>query len=117
MIVSCEPIAYSGADHLVIRVTSDGAGGFYDAFHRNILVTGTGLTSGTSYILNAEIDMNEHVAATSTVPYTFTSVGTNVFVSQGSLPNADVEDINHLTIDANGNITADIFEFRGACRG
>jgi len=40
-----EAIAYSGEDHLVFRVTSDGSGGFYDAIHRNIHVTGTGLTT------------------------------------------------------------------------
>jgi hypothetical protein len=114
VLVGCtEAIAYSGQDHLVVRVTSDASGGFYDAIHRNIQVTGIGLTTGTSYVLNAETNENEHFVGASN----FTVVLEEVFVSQGPLPNANVRIIEHMTIDANGDITSDTFDFNGNCRG
>lgn len=98
---------------MVVRATSDGSGGFYDAIHRNIHATGAGLTSGTDYVLNAEINESEHfVGATN-----FTAVLEEVFVSKGGLPNANVMIIEHMTINANGEVTSDKFDFNGNCRG
>lgn len=107
-----EPIAYSGEDHLLSRVTSDSAGGFYDAIHRNIHVIGTGVTSGTNYVLDAESNVNEHFVGASD----FTAISEEVFVSKGGLPNLAVEIVEHMTVDANGNITSDKFSFSGNCR-
>jgi hypothetical protein len=108
-----EPIAYSGQDHLVSRVTSDSSGGFYDAIHRNVHVTGVGLITGTAYVLNAEQNINEHFVGASN----FTAISDDVFVASGSLPDLHVRIVQHMTIDANGNITSDTFDFNGYCRG
>jgi hypothetical protein len=85
----------------------------------NLHGTGTGLSSGTTYILNAHeaaaenfrglIDPNGAVV--------FTDVQKLEFVSQSSTPNLVGTAKVHFTVNANGTVTVGSTELTTACNG
>jgi hypothetical protein len=107
-----ETVTFSGVDHFTAKVTLDGAGGFHSDFHDNIHVTATG-DQGNSYEGNQEDNapFNGRVAMEQTAPFTFSEI------SKGSAPNFEVHALFHVTVNANGTVTASINTFTSSCRG
>ena len=79
--------------------------------HINMAGTGVGETSGANYTINAADNMDFHVA-----------LGTNNtfaahmnMIGQGNVPNFKVHITGHVTVDANGNVTAFLDNFSQTC--
>jgi hypothetical protein len=107
-----ENVSFSGLDHVTARVTIDGSGGFHLATHDNIHVTGTG-DQGNTYEGNQEDNsvINGRVGVEQTATFTFSEI------SKGSAPNFEVHALFHLTVNANGTVTAFVNNFTAVCRG
>lgn len=108
-------IPVTGFIHLVASSTSDGSGGFHLTVMDNVSqVTGVGSVTGATYhgvggdwfSLNAE------------PPFPFEATQTDVFglISAGATPNLVVTDTLHITVNANGTVTANVVRFSAACR-
>ncbi len=110
-----ENVDISGTDHLVVNETFDGNGGAHISTHENIHVTGTGNTTGASYVgsqsLNSEENDNSGGTITMTLALPFE------LISKGSAPNFLVHALLHITINPNGVVTSSIDTFSEECTG
>jgi|SRR5215469_17277931 len=105
-------ITYSGSDHSVFSIMSDGAGGFHVVEHDNIHVTATD-DQGNSYVGDQSVNntFNARVGVENTFLFTLT------LITQGSAPNVQQIFVSHITINANGTVTAFFTHVGANCPG
>lgn len=97
--------------HVVLAVTSDAAGGFHLAFHRNIEGTGVNAATGTQYVVTQE-DHNEFNVAQGVEQTVLTHFN---LISKGSAPNEVAQILFHITITPDGNVSSFHDSFRIQC--
>jgi hypothetical protein len=108
-------IPVTGSIHLVASSTSDGSGGFHVTVMDNVSqVTGIGSVTGATYHGVG----GDWFALNARPPFPFEATQTDVFglISAGATPNLVVTDTLHITINANGTMTANVARFTVACR-
>jgi hypothetical protein len=107
-----ETVTFNGIDHFTATVTLDGAGGFHTTAHDNVHVTATG-SLGNSYEGNQEdnFEFNGRVGVEQTFGLTFSEI------SRGSAPNFEMHILQHVTVNANGTVTAFLDNITSNCRG
>lgn len=108
-------IAVTGEIHLLASSTSDGAGGFHVKFMDNVSqVTGVGSVSGATY---HGVGGDWFIANVSPpFPAEFTQTDVFGLISAGPAPNFVVTDTLHITVNADGTLTANVARFSIACR-
>ena len=107
-----ETVTFTGVDHYVASVTLNASGGFQSDAHDNIHVTATG-DQGNSYEGNQEehLTINGRVGLVQTLPQTFSEIST------GSAPNFEIHSLMHITVNANGTVTAFVSTYTSSCTG
>ena len=115
--------AEGSIQHVVVRVEDDGDGGFHVRLHRNGRnYSGPGLEwtgsefvpTGTQYRGNSVFNQTVNVRPPFPVAFTVTS---NVRVIQlGSGTNMMFHLLDHFTINANGDVTADLIDSWFVCQ-
>jgi hypothetical protein len=107
-----ENVAFNGIDHVTLSLTFTRSGGFHADVHENIHVTATG-DQGNSYVGNQEDKsvVNGQVGFETTFTNSFSEI------SKGSAPNFEVYEVAHLTVNADGTVTASFDHFTAVCRG
>ena len=108
-----EGVHLTGRLHHLVHFTFDGAGGVHFKFHSSDQgITGTGLTTGDKYqrtgATNSEF--NAKVGEQSTVVDSFNIIG------QGNGNNFLLHVTLHITVNANGTVTAEVFDFSVECK-
>jgi hypothetical protein len=111
-----EHIAYTVTERLDIYIHSDATGGFHGTIHQVFKGTGVGLTSGTNYVISEVIVEEENASATN-LGFEFNSSDNFSLNSQGSMPNERAIVTQHITVNANGNVTVDRFNITDDCKG
>ncbi len=109
-------ISVSGSIHLLATATADGAGGFHVSFMDNVSqVTGVGSVTGATYHGVG----GDWFTANVRPPFPAEFTVTDVFglISADSTPNLIVTDTFHITVNADGTLTANVARFSAACRG
>ncbi|HEY7094446.1 MAG TPA: hypothetical protein VH393_14785 [Ktedonobacterales bacterium] len=110
-------ITLSGEDHLMGTVTDDHAGGVHAIIHQNAHLTGMD-EQGNVYIgndtqeniIDGRFDENgEIVQETDSLPLTVELIG------QGGAPNFTEHVTAHVTLNADGTITAEVIDIRLTC--
>ena len=106
-----EMVTLSGVEHLTVRMTLNGSGGFLLGVHANIHVTATG-NLGNTYVGNQEnnFELNGHVGSETTSTFTFSEI------SQGSAPNFMMSALVHVTVNPDGTVTALVDKFTTECQ-
>jgi hypothetical protein len=106
-----EFVATQAEQLMVFHVTHDADGGLHVHVTTNIQGTGTGLTTGAKYQLSAvaTANFNSNGATEQNLWQDF------VFNGQGSVPNFLVQEEEHFTINANGDVTVDHEQFFTKC--
>lgn len=111
-----EFVSLSGTLHVVTRITIDANGGFHGTAHFNPQgVKGVGLTSGDTYQGNGVTKTTTNIAGAG-FPFTETFVNNFRIIGPGPDNNLLVHQTIHLTINANGDVTADVFVDSAECR-
>lgn len=107
-----ETVTFNGVDHFVASVTLNASGGFQSVAKDNIHVTATG-DQGNRYEGNQEDNFifNGRFGIVQTFPTTFSEI------SAGSAPNFEIHSLFHVTVNANGGVTAFVSTFTASCRG
>jgi hypothetical protein len=110
-----DTITFTGNIHLVIAMTTDASGGFHLHFDNNVSgVTGVGVPSGTTYhgIGGGWFEVNANP------PFPVIATETDVFglISTGSSSNFVVTVTLHMTVNADGSITAQVMRISITCR-
>ena len=110
-----EDIHVVGDAKIVNHAVVDASGGAHFRVMSNLQgVRGTGLTSGRAYRV---VDSESTVFLEGPLPQVTTLVGTLSFVSQGRADNFLGHATTHVTINANGELTADVAIESTECRG
>lgn len=103
-----EDVEISGTIHLVNQTQADGS----LIGHFNYMdVTALGLTSGANYRVNAV----DHLRLSAPFPSDITSVQTFRLISRGSGSNLLIHATYHITINANGEMTASLDNLTTQC--
>ena len=112
---SGEVVLVEGNVHAVIHFTIPDAGGIIGITHFNLQgVTGTGLTTGGTYPAVGVARQTETFAPGG-LPATFTFANNFHLIGPGPNNNLLVHQTFHTTIDANGNVTATLFNTSIEC--
>lgn len=110
-----ELVQYQGRLHVQRRVTDDGDGGFHFGQHLNWVLDGVGLSTGAKYQVNSTRNTSSNIRPP--FPVTFTSVQPIQVIGQGRVPNYVIHVLQHVTVNANGEVTSEKFEFDDKCPG
>jgi hypothetical protein len=108
-----ELVDFTGYFHLSATATSDGAGGFHLDFHDNAQgIKAVGETTGVKYV-GSQAD---HFTLNLTNgAMNATQNGQFQAIAQGTVPNFTVTYLLHITVNANGTITATVDNFNSTC--
>ena len=108
-----EEVVLRGTLHLLFRTTIDNRGGFHSKFHAQPQgLSGVGLTTGDRYRGTGvtQDKFNGRVGST------FTFVNNFNIIGQGPGNNAMIHQNFHVTVNARGQVTAVVDNFRATCR-
>ncbi|WP_141434405.1 hypothetical protein [Bacillus sp. 03113] len=107
-----EVVTLKGRVHYVENLTPDHDGGYHVLLKWNYLnVKGTGVTSGTPYVLTSRDQLVLNIKAGETVTATFN----NHAISLGKAPDFLVHGTYHVTIDAEGNLKTEVSHLKASC--
>ena len=102
-----EDIHVQGSYTIKTTTVLDGNGGVHSRFHFNWAgITGTGLTSGDTYVVPQVISNTDYYHQGG-FPTSGTGTLTFQLVSKGSGENVRVKGVWHFTLNANGELTID----------
>jgi hypothetical protein len=115
---TAEPIIIVGGTlQSIVNSTSDGAGGLHVDIRGSAQdVVAKGGTSGDMYHLSGDF-WSEQTVHDASYPVVLTVVEVHNAVSAGSAEDFIVHIVRHLTIDANGDVTASVETVSAECRG
>src|SRR5919108_1447123 len=102
--VCTELVDFTGEYHIKSSWTASNSGNLHFTFHINAKGTGVGQTSGATYQWNDAIIEVYHDAA---LPFTATLIQTWKLIGQGAADNFVLKARIHVTINANGDVTAE----------
>jgi hypothetical protein len=108
-----ESIELTGTLHILFTATENGSGGFSVSSHFNPqALTGVGDTTGAKYQGTGVTrdNFNLNVGQVSTFVNNFRMIG------QGPGNNLLVHDVTHVTVNAKGVVTAEVFKSSFECR-
>ena len=109
-----EWVAITGEAHYVVSEIEDGAGGYHYILHGNIKGQGVGLDTGDKYQFNDAYNHELNVAADE-FPFEETFRGTLRVIGQGKAPNFLIDYVEHITVNAGGEITVAFSDFEERC--
>ena len=111
-----EIVVFTGNQHLVFSQTSTANGHLSTMIHWNADdVTGIGQYTGFAY--RATGVTQDHVVSNVPLPYTETATNNYHIIGQGQATNMDLKETTHITIDANGNVSAWVADYTLVCHG
>ncbi len=107
----------TGTLQVLVQVTDDAAGGVHVVVDGNAQgVVATGETTGDTYRLAGDFWTEENVAGDG-VPLVVEVVEVHDVLSQGAGDNVIVRLVSHLTVNADGTVTASVDSVSAECRG
>ena len=107
-------IKMTGYLHIVVHTTRDGAGGFHHRAATNLQgISGTGLVSGTDYLMIRTTNISTQ--QTNGAEVTMDVSGTNRLVAKAGEEGFSLHSMTHLTFNADGELTSWAVTFRPSC--
>ena len=115
-VIGCTEEAFvEGTLNTVTHTTTDANGGSHTKLHFNFQGQGEGVSSGDNYVFHSQFDANENF--TDALNTTFTR--TFQIKRQGSATPEDDQEFRalfHVTVNAQGEVTAEVANFEEVCR-
>ena len=109
-----EIVVFTGNQHLVFGQTSTANGHLSTMIHWNADdVIGVG--QYTSYQYRATGVTQDHVVSNAVLPYTETTTNNYHIIGQGQATNMDLKETTHVTVNANGYVTASVTDYTFVC--
>jgi hypothetical protein len=111
-----EWVHLDGYLHIVTHVTFDDEGGLHFREEVNPQnVVGEGLTTGAIYRFSGTVSVVENLRWDHSAE-TFTWIDQHRYIAQGSDANGVMQETFHATINANGEVTAVVDDFKMICQ-
>ncbi|HZG51130.1 MAG TPA: hypothetical protein VEZ40_03245 [Pyrinomonadaceae bacterium] len=117
--VSCdnETVNISGKMHLMAHVTTDARSGRHIVLQINTAsVKGVGASSGSEYVSGATNHDSINDPDTTGGQTEYTTTTKFLLVGKGRLPDMFVKTTMHVTVNANGEVTAQVTKVTAECR-
>lgn len=112
-----EEVYFSGNIHTVSNITLDGSGGFHSENHVNASeISGVGVTTGDKYQATSATNETRYLSGQVGAEYEYTYVSSFQIIGEGTAVNFLVHYRYHLTVNANGEWTADFSNYRAECK-
>jgi len=112
-----ETVSLSGELHTLFFFTHDGTGSLHVVVENNPQgVSGTGLTSGDKYQGTGVTRSDFYVGLPSFTPFIETFVNNFRIIGEGTGNNLLIHETLHITVNANGEVTALFDNFSAECR-
>ncbi|CAH2714684.1 hypothetical protein BACCIP111895_01860 [Neobacillus rhizosphaerae] len=108
-----ESLELNGTINILVEQNNTPSGNFHVTVHSNIHGQGVG-SQGNEYVFNET--SNDHFSTNNRQFENTFNVPIRV-ISKGTAPNFLVHALIHLTVNANGDVTATISVFKTECRG
>ncbi len=110
-------ISLSGTVHLLMRTTADGNGGFHTTVHNNqalsgIVVDGSNVGAKYRSVGATHENINLHLKPGTTE----TVISHSALIGRGKAPNLRMRTTTHITVNANGVITANVDKNELSCK-
>lgn len=109
-----EWISFSGTLHYKSQLVIDSAGGVHYTGFQRLHLVGIGQISGIEYIANVT---NNWQWNDKEFPLEANDIATNILISKGKETNLTMQWREHITINANGEVTVDFDELKIKCTG
>ena len=110
-----EVVQLTGYGHFLTITQMDANGGMNVKIHHQLQGTsGVGLTTGKKYQASGKESFKFRIPPGAAEPYVFTCVSTARVIGQGPGNNMMLHYLMHVTINANGTVTADIEKMKAA---
>ena len=110
-----ENVTVTGTFHRVLTITSNQAGGFHVNDHADFTgLQGTGVISGANYVSRQISVVNFNIPGP-TIGLEVTQLLTFTLIGQGTVQDEVVTALVHYTINANGELTTFVDNFRIKC--
>jgi len=110
-----ENVTVTGTFHRVLTITSDQAGGFHVNDHADFTgLQGIGVVTGAQYVSRQISVVNFNVPGPM-LGFEVTQVLTFTLIGQGATPNEILTALVHYTLDASGELTTYVDNFRVKC--
>lgn len=111
-----EIVVFTGDQHLVFDQTTTSNGHLSTMLHWNAEgITGIGQYTGLGY--RATGVTQDHQVSNVELPYTETMTNNYHIIGQGQATDMDLKETVHVTVDANGWVTAWVTDYNFACKG
>ena len=111
-----EIVVFTGNQHLVFSQTSTANGHLSTMIHWNANdVVGIGQYTGYQYLATGVTQ--DHVVSGAPLPYTETMTNNYHIIGQGQATNMDLKETVHVTVDANGYVSAWVTDYTFSCHG
>ena len=112
-----ESVELTGELHILMTLTEDSAGGMHGKAHFQPQgVTGVGDVTGDKYQATGVTQDQFHIAPDDGYPYEYTYINNFRIIGQGKGNNYLVHQTVHLTINANGEVTAEVDNYEVDCK-
>jgi hypothetical protein len=110
-----EAVLVTGTFQRVLTITDDGAGGYHVNDHLDYTgLQGTGVVSGSQYVARQIGLVNFNVPGP-TIGFEVTQTTMFTLIGQGTTPNEVLTALIHYTVNANGELTTYVDNFRVKC--
>jgi len=110
-----EWLVASGTIHYTLQSVTDSAGGVHWMYHAQHNLRGVGMTTGAKYQVVSSFTQHFNTKYGSAYEWTFEN--TSPLISQGKESNMIFTIRNHITINANGEVTVSFAEMKIVFRG
>jgi hypothetical protein len=111
-----EIVVFTGDQHLVFFESSMANGHLNTKLQWNAEgVTGLGQFTGFTY--RATGVTQDHTINSAALPYEYTMINNYHIIGQGQATNMDLHETLHVTINANGDVSASVSDYDFACHG
>jgi hypothetical protein len=111
-----ETFTYSGFFHVLTHATTTSDGSTHFGVDENSNVQGVDAT-GTRYVENGTESFTLIRQAGAPTPQVFEFPTTDEIISKGAAPNFYFHALTHITVNANGDVTASIDSISTSCQG
>ncbi|WP_373495173.1 hypothetical protein [Aquiflexum sp.] len=107
-----EPVDVDGEYHVVLNNVTSKSGNTMFKLHVNAKGSGVGQISGAKYQYNDVSNTTETISKGSSTNFTLSGF----LIGQGKAPNYKVKANIHITVNANGEVTAEFLDFSQECK-
>lgn len=111
-----ENVSYEGSQNRLLHYTISSSGQVNIKVSISFNLKGVGDTTGATYVANGAQEASRHFDSTDDAPFNLIITGHLNLNGRGIVPNKILRVVEHITINANGDVTSTKLELTAECK-